>query len=47
MKYEVYVIKEACYEIEADSETEALMIADEYLQNRDFDDYEIKVLSEE
>jgi hypothetical protein len=39
--YEVYVKKEATYYIEAESEEEALDIADEWLNERTFDDYEI------
>lgn len=46
MKYEVYVMKAATYTIEADSEEEALDVADEYLMACDFDDYEVTEIKE-
>ena len=46
MTYKVYVMKEATYTIEADSEEEALDIADGYLMECDFDDYDITEIKE-
>ena len=40
--YKIYVKKEASYYVKAESEEEALNIADEWLNERDFDDYEIE-----
>lgn len=45
--YEVYVLKTATYSIEAESEEQALDIADIYLQERDFDEYEVVEIKEE
>ena len=39
--YRIYVKKEAEYVIRAKSEEQACMIADEWLSERDFDDYSI------
>ena len=39
--YRIYVRKEAEYMIKANSEEQACMIADEWLNERDFDDYSI------
>ncbi len=45
--YKIHVLKEAVYKIEAESETEALDFADEWLNEREFDYYSIENLSEE
>ena len=42
MKYEVYVMKEATYIIDAESEEDALNIADLWLMERDFDECDIE-----
>lgn len=48
MRYVVTVEKRATYEIEADSEAQALNIADEWLHERDFDECEVEMpLTEE
>ena len=39
--YRIYVKKEAEYVIKANSEEQACCIADEWLSERDFDDYSI------
>lgn len=46
-EYEVYVMKKATYLIKAESEEHALDIADEYLQERDFDECEVIKIREE
>lgn len=46
-KYLVYVKIEAEYEIEAENEEHALDIAYDYLVERDFDDYEIREITDE
>ena len=45
--YRIYVKKEAEYVIKAKSEAQACMIADEWLSERDFDDYSINETEDE
>ena len=40
--YKVKVLKEATYYIEAENEAEALDLADEWLNERNFDNYSIE-----
>ena len=47
MKYVVTVEKKATYFIEANSETQALNIADEWLNERGFDKCDIRAANEE
>ena len=47
MKYVVTVEKKAAYLIEANSETQALYIADEWLNEREFDECSIREANEE
>lgn len=43
--YKVKVLKEATYYIEAENEAEALDFADEWLNERNFDNYSIEEMS--
>lgn len=45
--YKVHALKEATYYIEAENEAEALDLADEWLNERNFDNYSIEEISEE
>lgn len=45
MKYEVYVMKEATYTIEAESEEDALNIADAWLMEQDFDECDVEEIN--
>ena len=45
--YRIYVKKEAEYVIKARSREQACMIADEWLSERDFDDYSINEIEDE
>ena len=45
--YEIYVTKSAVYCIEADSEEEALMVADEWLNDCEFDKCVIREIEKE
>lgn len=47
MKYVVTVEKSATYIVEANSETQALNIADEWLNERGFDKCDIRAANEE
>lgn len=47
MKYVVTVEKKATYFVEASSETQALNIADEWLNEREFDECDIREANEE
>lgn len=43
--YKVTVIKEATYYVEAENDAEALDLADEWLNERNFDNYSIEEIS--
>ena len=47
MKYVVTVEKRATYIVEANSEAQALNIADEWLNERDFDECDISIEEED
>lgn len=45
--YKVKVVKEATYYVEAENDAEALDLADEWLNERNFDDFSIEEISAE